>query len=73
MDLQEQYQRIKKMNQTSEVIFIKEKIEIFINKTHHVEMLADQLTKQVKELERMGEELDKEEREINKMISESIK
>ncbi len=69
MNLSEQYERFKDMEQTPETILIRKKLETFINKTQHVEMLADHLSRQVKELERMGDELDKEEKEISKLIS----
>ncbi len=73
MDLQEQYKRIQKLKQTPEIVSIRERIAVFIHKTQHVEMLADQLSRQVEELERMSEELVKEEIEICEMISRTIK
>ncbi len=68
MNLQKQYERIKGMKQTPEVVVIREKMEIFLHKSQHLEMLADQLSRQVSELERLGEELEKEEGAISEMI-----
>lgn len=73
MDLQKQYERIKGMQQTPDVVAIRKKIEVFLHKSRHLEMLADQLAKQVFELERMGDELDREEAAISELISKLTK
>ncbi len=68
MDILEQYERFKSMKQTPDIVFIRKRLEAFINRTKYIDLVAAQLSEQVDLLEQMSEELTKEEQSIRDII-----
>lgn len=73
MNLIEQYERIKEIESTPDIVEIKEKLESFIHKSQYLKMMANLIDSQVEELIRLSDELDKEEKTIERIILSRIK
>ncbi len=71
MDLTQEYERIKNMEQTPEIACIIEKLESFINKIGTIETMAAEIDNQIMELNRLSDELEQEQAVISNLIAKT--